>query len=173
MGLTPGALRGAARALLGSQDPASHYYRKKEMLVEIAKWIVALIAVFNLGGYVADAVVPFTAKQHLYNPRWPPHAKFHNCQTMLMGIGLGVLSLSILFGARPLTLPLFYLATAIAGLYFVAMLFVPIFPGTAWQDPEFVQETPLPLGLHPQKLVALIVCALLFLACILAYTNSR
>ena len=53
---------------------------------QIAKWIIASIAVVNFGGFVADAVVPATAKQHLQNSRWPPHAKFHNGQTMLMGI---------------------------------------------------------------------------------------
>ena len=138
--------------------------------MEIAKWIVALIAVFNFGGYVVDAVIPSTAKQHLYNPRWPPHAKFHNCQTMLIGIGLGMLALFVLFGVRPLTLPLFYLAASIAGLYFVSMLFAPIFPGTAWTDPDFVRETPMPLGLHPQQLVASVVCILLLIACMLAYS---
>ncbi len=66
--------------------------------MEVAKWIVALVAVFNFGGYIADAVIPFTAKQHIHNPRWPPHAKFHNGQTMLLGIGLGLYSLFLLFG---------------------------------------------------------------------------
>ena len=73
--------------------------------IEIAKWIVAAIAVFNGGGYIADAVIPVTARQHQRNPLWPPHAKFHNGQSMLMGIGLGLLSLFLLFGLRPLTLP--------------------------------------------------------------------
>jgi hypothetical protein len=90
--------------------------------MEVAKWIVAAIALFNFGGYVADAVIPFTAKQHLDNPHWPPHAKFHNGQTMLIGIGLGLLSLLVLFALRPLTLPMFFLAAAMAGLYFVSML---------------------------------------------------
>jgi hypothetical protein len=82
------------------------------MLMEIAKWIVALVAVYGFGGLVADAIVPSTARQRLWNPAWPPHAKFHNCQTMLMGIFGGSLSLFILFGFRPLTLRLFLIATA-------------------------------------------------------------
>lgn len=71
--------------------------------MEIAKWLVAFVAVFGFGGYIADAVVPTTASQHQHNPAWPPHAKFHNGQTMLMGIGLGLLSLYLLFGYKPLT----------------------------------------------------------------------
>lgn len=130
----------------------------------IAKLIVAAVAVFNAGGFFFDAVIPFSAKQHLDNPAWPPHAKFHNAQTMLIGIGMGALSLNVLFGSQPLTWPLFCLATALAGLYFVAMLLAPLFPGTAWTDPEFLPETPRPLGLHPQQLVSLVVCSLLLLA---------
>ena len=138
--------------------------------IEIAKWIVAAIAVFNGGGYIADAVVPSGAKQHIHNPNWPPHAKFHNGQGMFMGIGLGLLSLVTLFAFRPLTLPLFTLATATAGLYFVSMLLAPLFPGTGWSDPEFRDETPAPLGLPPQKLVSIVVCTLLLVALGIAYT---
>jgi hypothetical protein len=141
--------------------------------MEVAKWIVAAVALSNFGGYVADAVIPFTARQHLYNPHWRPHAKFHNCQTMVIGIGLGLLSLLVLFGMRPLTLPMFFLATALAGLYFVSMLLAPLFPGTSWTDPEFVQETPMPLGMHPQKLIALIVSGILLLACTIAYIHQK
>ncbi len=140
--------------------------------VEIAKWMVAFVAVFNLGGLVADAIVPATARQHLWNPRWPPHAKFHNAQTMLMGVFAGLLSLAILFGARPLTLPLFLLATAIAANYFVAMAIAPALPGTAWTDPEFAAETGRPLGLAPQQLVTYALCGLVLVAVLIAVRSG-
>ena len=136
--------------------------------MEIAKWIVAFVALFNFGGLVADAIVPVTARQHLWNPRWPPHAKFHNGQTMLMGIFGGSLALAILFGARPLTLPLFLIAVGIAASYFVAMAFAPTFPGTDWIDPEFEAETGRPLGLAPQQLVTYVLCCLVLVAIALA-----
>ncbi len=136
--------------------------------MEYAKWIIAFVAIFNFGGFVADAVVPATAKQHLWNKAWPPHAKFHNGQTMLMGIFGGALSLAILFGAQKLTLPLFLIAAAVAASDFVAMAFARLFPGTAWTDPEFVAETPHPLGLAPQQLVTYVLCGLVIVAMILA-----
>ena len=131
---------------------------------------MAAISVFNGGGYIADAVILWSAKQHIYNPNWPPRAKFHNGQGMCMGIGLGLLSLVTLFAFRPLPLPLFTLAAATAGLYFVSMLLAPLFPGTGWVDPEFKSEMPTPLGLPPQKLVSLIVCTVLLVALAIAYT---
>jgi hypothetical protein len=133
--------------------------------MEVAKWIVALVAVFNFGGYVADAVIPFTAKQHINNPRWPPHAKFHNGQTMLLGIGLGLYSLFLLFGTGQLTVMHFYLAAVAASLYFVAMLLSPVFPGAGWSDPEFTKENGSVLGMHPQLFVGLLVCLILIAAC--------
>lgn len=136
--------------------------------MEIAKWIIAFVAVFNFGGLVADAIVPATAKQHLWNPHWPPHAKFHNGQTMLMGIFGGLLSLAILFGIRPLPLPLFLIAASIAASYFVAMVFAPMFPGTAWIDPEFTAETGRALGLAPQQLIAYVLCTIVLVAVALA-----
>ena len=132
--------------------------------MEFAKWVVALVAVYNFGGYVADAVIPFTAKQHIYNPRWPPHAKFHNGQSMLLGIGLGLYSLFLLFGTGPLTFLHLILAAIAAGLYFVAMLLSPLFPGTAWSDPEFTVENGSVLGMHPQLFIGLLVCFILFVA---------
>ena len=136
--------------------------------MDYAKYIVAFVAVFNFGGVVADAVVPAGARQHLFNPRWPPHAKFHNGQTMLMGVISGSVSLAILFGPTPLSLPSFLVASAVAANYFVAMVFAPLFPGTAWSDPEFVAGQPRPLGLAPQQLVSYALCALVLVAVALA-----
>ena len=136
--------------------------------MEISKWLIALVATFNFGGLVADALIPATAKQHLWNPLWPPHAKFHNGQTMLMGIFSGSLSLAILFGARPLTLPLLLIAAAIAANYFVSMVFAPRFPGTGWIDPEFKLTTRRILGLAPQQLITYLVCGIVIVAVTLA-----
>ena len=136
--------------------------------MEIAKWMVAFVAVYNFGGLLYDAILPNTARMHLYNPAWPPHAKFHNGQTMLLGIFLGTLTLVILFGFHPLTLPILLVASAVAGVYFVAMVFAPLFPGTAWLDPEFATQFPKPLGLNPQQLVTYIASGVLIIAIAIA-----
>ena len=130
----------------------------------IAKWIIAFIAVVNFGGVVADALVPATARQHLRNPLWPPHAKFHNAQTMLMGTFGGSTALVMLFGFRDLSLRMFLLAAMAAANYFVAMVLAPLFPGTDWTDPEFKGETARPFGLAPQQLISYVICGLALLA---------
>jgi hypothetical protein len=130
----------------------------------IAKWLVAIVAVYCYGGVLADAVIPSTARMHQRNPGWPPHAKFHNGQTILIGILTGTLSLVLLFGVRPLTMPWFLTATAAASLYWLGLIFAPLFPGAAWLDPEFEAEVGHPLGLNPQQFVSYILLFLLAVA---------
>ena len=140
--------------------------------MDIAKHLIAFVAVMNYGGLVADALVPATARQHLYNPHWPPHAKFHNAQTMLMGIFSATLALILLFGPGPLTLARFLVAAVVAANYFVAMaLAPPLFPGNAWFYPEFAAETPRPLRLAPQQLIAYALCAVVAIAVGLALAS--
>ena len=49
----------------------------------IARGLIAVVALYNFGGLIADAIVPSTARMHIHNPAWKPHAKFHNVQTGL------------------------------------------------------------------------------------------
>ena len=137
----------------------------------IAKCIVAFVAIYGYGGFLYDAVIPATARQHLWNPNWAPHAKMHNGQTMLLGILNGTLSLIVLFGFPRTTLSLFFAADALAAFYWVALLLAALFPGTAWCDPEFLKETPQPLGLHPQQLVSCVLLGLLLVASGLALAS--
>ena len=130
----------------------------------IAKWIVAFVAVCGFGGVLADFVVPATARMHMKNTRWPPHAKFHNGQTMLMGVFAGTLSLCCLFAVHPLTLPWFFAGTAAASLYWVSLASAQLFPGPAWHDPEFDTEVRRPLGFDPQQLLGYLLCLLLMIA---------
>ena len=87
---------------------------------------------------------------------------------MLMGIIGGTVSLAILFGSQPLTLPLFLIAASVAASYFVAMAIVPVIPGTGWIDPEFAATTGRPLGLAPQQLITYVLCGLVIFAVALA-----
>jgi hypothetical protein len=139
--------------------------------MEAARWIIVFVAaVTAAGGLCADWFVPFGARQHLKNPAWPPHAKFHNAQGILMGFGQGVLAIGLLFIAR-LSLGTIVLAALIASLYWDTIMVAPIFPGTAWVDPEFAGATPRPLGLPPQQLIGCVLLGLLAVAVALAFMS--
>jgi hypothetical protein len=140
-------------------------------MMEVARWIILLVAaVTAIGGLCADWFVPFGARQHLKNPAWMPHAKFHNAQAILMGFGQGVLAIGLLVFI-PLDVGNIALAALISSLYWVALMLAPLFPGTAWVDPEFAKATPTPLGLHPQQLIGYILLGLLAVAVLLAFVS--
>ncbi|QHC37349.1 DUF6640 family protein [Komagataeibacter xylinus] len=130
----------------------------------IAKWMIAFVAIYGgLGGLIFDAVIPSTACQHIRNPKWPPHAKFHNGQTMLLGFCNAAIAIALLF-ALPSSLGSFLLAAALAEAYFLCMLMAPVFPGTAWSDPEFVAINPKPFGIPVQKFLSLLASAVVLIA---------
>ena len=43
----------------------------------------------GVGAFVADL-----NRTHLFNPSWPPHARFHDAQTMSLGAGLTIATLT-------------------------------------------------------------------------------
>ena len=96
----------------------------------LGKVLISLSAVgTTVGPYAAD-----WNKTHIHNPAWPPHAKFHNAQTMSMGAALGLASLYHLWkpGRSPASLTS---AAIIASLYGLTQLSAGLYPGTASVDP--------------------------------------
>jgi hypothetical protein len=87
---------------------------------------------YSAGAFIADYNIT-----HVKNPRWPPHAKFHNGQTMTLGVFLAVTSLFFLLrpagtvgrqreGVR--------YAAAIGSFYCAAGWAAILYPGTEWQE---------------------------------------
>lgn len=86
---------------------------------------------------VAQMVGPFVFdfnETHIYNKSWPPHAKFHNAQTMSSGLALSVATLVNLW--RPGSGRVGVDAAALsASVYWVSQLSAFFYPGTASVDP--------------------------------------
>jgi hypothetical protein len=94
--------------------------------------LISLVAVFTaVSPYLADWNVT-----HIYNPAWPPHAKFHNAQTMVLGAMLGILSLYCLWLRKGISeQQKLNEATVLTSLYWLAQIPAKFFPGTALTDP--------------------------------------
>jgi hypothetical protein len=143
-------------------------------MLEIARWLVAFVAfVTALGGLMADYFIPSSGAQHIKNPRWPPHAKFHNAQSILMGLSLGVLAITILFRQSPVSRSGLLLAALLASIYWLCIFAAPIFPGTAFVDPEFASATPRPMGMPGQLFIGFILATILLAAVALAFYSSH
>ncbi|USW48763.1 hypothetical protein Slin15195_G020820 [Septoria linicola] len=109
---------------------------------------------YAIGAFVADY-----NETHVKNPRWPPHAKFHNGQTMSLGVLLASMSIYFLF--RPTRIIVqtrdnLWTAAMIGTFYCGAGLSAILYPGTAWQDPEFA-------GNGEQRYVFFAVCVAMWL----------
>lgn len=82
-------------------DPSTNYIQVEmaPAKLTVARACLTISALANIiGPYEAD-----WSHSHVLNPHWPPHAKFHNGQTMSIGLCLGFL---IILGD-----PLHYLET--------------------------------------------------------------
>ena len=86
-------------------------------------------------------VSPFLADwndTHIYNALWPPHAKFHNAQTMVMGVLLGLTALFFTWRREGVDRANLLPAWLFAGLYWISQPFAFGFPGVAWTDPNLL-----------------------------------
>jgi hypothetical protein len=119
--------------------------RKDEKMPSAGRTLLSLVALTTIvGGYIAD-----WNETHVYNPRWPPHAKFHNGQTMSMGAALGITTFWFLYGppasksapAATQRLSL-YTASWVASLYWITQLSALFYPGALAVDPEFGEGAP-------------------------------
>ncbi|OLN81941.1 hypothetical protein CCHL11_08624 [Colletotrichum chlorophyti] len=85
---------------------------------------------------------PFMAdwnETHIHNPRWPPHAKFHNAQTMTLALILGIATLFFTWrtNATPaMAKDSLRIAGFLGSIYYLAGLASIWFPGTDGLDPE-------------------------------------
>ena len=106
----------------------------------LAYGLITLVAVLTSSlAYVFD-----WNETHVYNPRWPPHAKFHNAQTLLLGPLLAAVSLWLLWFKHP-----FDSAVVTSSLYWIAQLGSLLFPETALMDLEFRERAGGRAGMQP------------------------
>jgi hypothetical protein len=113
--------------------------------VELARWLVAFVAfVTAIGGLLADYFIPSSGAQHIKNPRWPLHAKFHNAQSILMGLILGALAIAILFQRSPVSKIRLLLSALLASIYWLCIFAAPSFQEQPSATPSSLQRILLP-----------------------------
>ncbi|MEV0643972.1 DUF6640 family protein [Phytomonospora sp. NPDC050363] len=135
--------------------------------------LVRVVLFFTLlGPLLADLAIPAVADLHLHNPAWPPHAKFHDAQYIVMAALIAGVGLAVLWGRTGDLRARFHLAAALGSVTWLGMFAALLFPGTAPQDPEHAADAVKVAGLDPQLFIALVMLVALSAALILERTRS-
>ena len=115
-----------------------------------ARWILTIVGIYTaIGPWIFD----FGAT-HMYNDRWPPHAKFHNGQTLLFGSVLGILTIYHTWRGRGGAAGDLSMACLLGSLFWITQAGAGLLPNTALVDPEFAAGVPKPFGLSaPQPVI--------------------
>ena len=104
------------------------------------KILITLVAIWTTcGAYFFD-----WNHTHIFNPRWTPHAKFHNAQTMLLGTCIGLITLWVLWVQKIDKKESLRLSIILGSIYWLTQIGSLFFPGTALVDPEFFHTGDLP-----------------------------
>lgn len=102
------------------------------------KTILSAVSIFTaVSGFLVD-----WNRTHLFNPRWTPHAKFHDAMSISMAGLLGIGSLILLnrkAGDQKFQLRLATLLPAVGG---ASMAVAAVFPGAKGLESEFPELVP-------------------------------
>ena len=101
------------------------------------KWLLSGVAAFTAtGGFLAD-----WNRTHLFNSDWPPHAKFHDAWTILLGLGLGASSVYLLWRDDPDP----EMSALLPALFWAGQVGSFAFPGAAGIASEFPDPSARPM----------------------------
>ncbi|HEY0215198.1 MAG TPA: DUF6640 family protein [Cellulomonas sp.] len=99
--------------------------------ITVGKVLLTVTALYaGAGPYVFD-----WNKTHIHNPDWPPHAKFHNAQTMSIGAALSAAALTAIWGRGRWSKGRLQVAVGAASMYWATQLSAAAYPGVAMMDP--------------------------------------
>jgi uncharacterized protein DUF6640 len=105
---------------------------------------------------------------HIFNPNWPPHAKFHDGQTLSMSILLGLMTILFAWKKTKDQTSAVVAASGFAAVYWISQGAAILYPGTAFFDPQFVTPNSFPFGIALQVYIEIAHLALIALASWLA-----
>ncbi len=110
---------------------------------------------------------------HVFNPDWPPHARFHSIVGLCMTIGFSLIGLWLLWKKSSDSLALLFVAASVPVLAWATFFIAALVPGAGVED--HAGALPRILGLPLNLFVALIFSVISvagYLLCFRAYRNK-
>jgi hypothetical protein len=98
-----------------------------------------------VGAHIADF-----NETHIFNPHWPPHAKFHGAQTLMFSSLLCLCSVFFALRKTNERLTSVLAASFFGAIYWVAQAGAILYPGTAVFDPDTIKPMSMISGIPVQ-----------------------
>lgn len=98
-----------------------------------------------IGAHLADM-----NETHMFNPLWPPHARFHNGQTLAFSLFLAAFTLFFAWRRTDDRETGVLAAAGFASVYWFTQTAAILYPGTTFFDPQFDQPSGYVLGVPIQ-----------------------
>jgi len=99
--------------------------------------LISIATLTAAGGFLAD-----WNRTHLFNPNWPPHAKFHDALSIILGSLLGVSGLYFLCRRSGHPENNLALGTLLPAFFWAAQGASFVFPGAEGFESEFPEKVP-------------------------------
>jgi hypothetical protein len=102
------------------------------------RWLLTSVAgLTTVGGFLAD-----WNRTHLFNPNWPPHARFHDAQSILLGSLLGASGLYFLRRRSENPEKDLALGALLPSFFWISQGASFLFPGAEGLEAEFPEKVP-------------------------------
>lgn len=152
-----------------SKDASQSPHSKESLRMPlISRLLFTLSAIgLTMGAHIADI-----SPTHIFNQRWPPHAKFHTGQTLSMSLLLSLLTIFFAWRKTSDQRGSVMAAAGFGAAYWVTQATAISYPNTAFYDPEFASANSFPLGLPVQVYFEIGFLSLIALASWLALRRS-
>ncbi|PLP59102.1 hypothetical protein CYK37_11465 [Mesorhizobium loti] len=125
-----------------------------------ARILVSVVAIFTaVAAHVAD-----WSASHVFNESWPPHAKFHNGQTLALSILASLACLWFAWRRQGDERTNALAAIVLASLYWITQAVAILYPGTAFFDAAFDDPALYLAGLPIQGVIEISVFTILGIA---------
>src|SRR3981081_306774 len=134
----------------------------------VSRLLFTLSAIgMTVGAHIADL-----SPSHMFNDRWPAHAKFHTGQTLSMAVLLALLTIVFAWRKTSDRRGATYATAGFAAAYWITQATAIAYPNTAFYDPEFTPAHAFTLGLPIQAYFEIFFISLIALASWLALRKA-
>ena len=112
--------------------------------------VARILFTLTTAGWAVATVIADFNKTHATNPKWTPHARFHDVWQISSYVGFGLLAFALIWWPGPVALERLYLVAAMSVIVYAAffgeLMAMPIYGGSAYDKNGYKPfKAPIPI----------------------------